>query len=129
MATCGSCGAQSTRIRSRWKDSIQLPDECPFCAPQTFEKHTDPSVKKIWIGPEYNPNAYEKRYDEDGIYYQAKPEFTAEQEAKACLSSEEREAIERKRKTRRTEPLKPESAEYERALNKACHVAHAFHEA
>lgn len=114
MATCGNCGAEGTRVRSRWEGANQLPDECPACAPQSFEKLSDPSDKKIWIGPEYDPNAYEKRYDVDGVYYVPKPEHTHELEQKMCgvnsvAAQEERAAIAeaeaRKRATRRTKPL------------------------
>src|SRR5262249_33288985 len=84
-------------------------DECPVCCPQSFEKQTDPSDKKIWIGPEVRPNDYEKRYDSDGVYYEPKPEATAELEANIFRDSDEAEAyqraLEQKRLTRRTAPL------------------------
>lgn len=103
-------------MRSVWVKQTQLPDECPSCAPQSFEKQSDPSDKKIWIGPEYAPNDYEKRYDADGVYYVAKPEVTAEREAKAFRDSDEQEryqkALAEKRANRRTRPL----TEHELAL-------------
>lgn len=114
MATCGSCGHESARIRTVFAvGSSKLPDpkdECPHCAPHSFEAIKDPSTQKIWIGPEYNPNAYEKRYDEGEPYYIAKPEFTAEEEAKvARQATDELEAQERaaakKRLERRTDPM------------------------
>lgn len=103
---------------------MQLPDECPACAPQSFEKQTDPSDKKLWIGPEVRPNDYEKCYDADGLIYMPKPEITAELEQQACglksvRSQEEKEAQERalaeKRNTRRTRPMT--SSEVQKALN------------
>ena len=124
MAFCGSCGAQGNRIRSRWEKDTQLPDECPACAPQSFEKQTDPSDKKIWIGPEVRPNDYEKRYDEFGLIYMPKPEITAELEQQACgrrsvRNQEEQEALRRaeaeKRNTRRTRPMT--ASEIEKAMN------------
>ena len=108
MAICGNCGAQSARVRSRWTDKgVQLPDECPSCSPETMH---DPfkSVRdgKIAMGWEYMPNMYRKT--DDG--YVAKDELLADTEAQASKRSEddiaiERNAIERKRATRRTKPL------------------------
>lgn len=124
MALCGNCGAAGNRIRSRWEKDVQLPDECPACAPQSFEKQTDPSDKKIWIGPEVRPNDYVKTYDQDGLIYMPKPEVTAELEQQACglksvASQEEREATEKakaeKRNTRRTHPMT--ASEIEKAMN------------
>ena len=123
MAICGNCGAEGNRIRSRWAKDTQLTDECPSCSPQSFEKQTDPSDKKLWIGPEVRPNDYEKRYDLDGVYYMPKPEVTAELERKACgrdsvAAQEEREqmarAAQKKRAQRRTTPLS--QSELQRAL-------------
>ena len=125
MAICGNCGAHGSRIRSRWEKDVQLPDECPNCAPQSFEKQSDPSDKKLWIGPEVRPNDYEKRYDLDGVYYMPKPEATAELEQQACgknsvIAQEEREAQEKaaaqKRQTRRTRPMTP--GEFQTAMER-----------
>ena len=119
MAICGNCGAEGTRIRSIWVKDVQQPDECPACAPQSFEKQTDPSDKKIWIGPEVRPQDYERRYDEHGVIYMPKPEVTAELEANAFRDSEEagkyEEALAKKRAQRRTHPMTP--AEVQGALN------------
>jgi hypothetical protein len=109
MALCGNCGAEGARMRSRWVEGVQLADECPQCAPQSFDKVTDPSDKKIWIGPEYAPNDYEKKYDAQGVYYEPKPEITAEREAKVFEDSDEKEryeaALAKKRQERRTRPM------------------------
>lgn len=111
MAVCETCGNETARVRTSWtKEGVRLADECPSCAPQTFEKQTDPSNKKIWIGPEYAPNDYERVNGE----LRMKPEAVADLEAsavgrKSVAYTEEQEAIERakeqKRASRRTAPL------------------------
>ncbi len=124
MSVCSNCGAQGTRIRSRWTEqNVQLPDECPSCAPESFEKFTAPSDKKIWMGYEAHPNEYVK--SEDGGY-DRKPEYRAEQEQKLMqATAEEQEAQERasamKRATRRTTPM--DAAEMAAALRKAEEIA------
>jgi len=108
MAICGSCGAETTKLRTIFGEGGSQ-DECPQCCPQSFAKATDPSDKKIWIGPEYAPNDYEKRYDADGVYYQPKPEVTAERERNLFVASEDQEryaaAVEKKRSERRTRKM------------------------
>jgi hypothetical protein len=120
MAICGNCGAETTRVRSRWEKNVQLADECPQCAPQSFEKQSDPSDKKIWIGPEVRPNDYEKRYDSEGVFYKPKPEITAELEAKVFRDSDEevsyRRALDKKRAERRTREMS--AAELHEAVSK-----------
>lgn len=120
MAICSTCGHESQRIRTVFRGS-ESKDECPSCCPQSFEKQTDPSDKKIWIGPEYAPNDYEKRYDSDGVYYMPKPEVTAERERRLFVDSDEEEAyaraLEKKRREGRKEPLTP--AELEQAIKRA----------
>ncbi len=123
MAVCDNCGASNSRVRTTFLEGGGKRDECPHCAPQSFEKVSDPSTKKIWIGPEYRPNAYEKRYDEHGdVYYQAKPEFTADEEARISAgATDEREAREReiakRRAQRNMKPLK--GIELEQAIKRA----------
>ena len=111
MAKCGSCGEESRRIRTSFLNGTSK-DECPHCAPQSFEKIADPSTKKVWIGPEFAPNDYEWR---DG-YLQMKPEAVADLEERSCGTrsvayqeemAKVREAEEHKRHTRRTKPLSP----------------------
>ena len=126
MAVCGNCGAQGARVRSRWDKGVQLPDECPQCAPQSFEKFTAPSDKKIWMGYEAHPNEYVKA--EDGGY-DRKPEYRAEQEGRLQRETEderlEREAVEAsKRANRRTNPL--DASETLAALAKARLYANAI---
>src|SRR5882724_8470786 len=111
MAFCSNCGADRSRVRSRWTEKgEQLPDECPNCSPDSFEKFTAPSDKKIWMGYEAHPNEYEKQYDKDGPIFERKPEYRAEQEQKLCEQTEEeieaqRKAEANKRAHRRTAPM------------------------
>lgn len=124
MSICGTCKSETSRIRSRWNEDGQLPDECPNCSPGSFEKFTVPSDKKIWMGYEAHPNEYVKA--EDGGY-DRKPEYRAEQEAHlAEATAEEQEKQRRaeaeKRATRRTMPM--DSVEYAAAMRKAEEIAH-----
>src|SRR5882724_209934 len=124
MAFCSNCGADRSRVRSRWTEKgEQLPDECPNCSPDSFEKFTAPSDKKIWMGYEAHPNEYVKA--EDGGY-DRKPEYRAEQEQKlAETTSEEREAQSKaevnKRAYRRTTPM--DRVELSMALRRAEAIA------
>lgn len=124
MAICNHCGAESVRVRSRWTEKgVQLADECPTCAPQSFEKFTAPSDKKIWMGYEAHPSEYV--HAEDGGF-DRKPEYRAEQEQKLTQPTEDEARIQRiaeedKRATRRTEPMT--SVEMEQALKKASDIA------
>lgn len=130
MARCSHCGTESPRVRSRWDDKgVQLPDECPSCAPGQFEKFTAPSDKKIAMGFEAHPNEYEKRYDQDGVIYVRKPEYRAEQEQQLQKPAEEdrvreEQAVALKRATRRTAPMTPDELLF--AINKARDVAEAI---
>ena len=129
MAVCGNCGAIGPRVRSRWQEGQQLPDECPQCAPQTFEKQTNPSDKKIWMGYEAHPNEYVKA--EDGGF-DRKPEYRAEQENQlrqpaADDVEQQRVADERKRASRRTMPM--DTQETLQALAKARLIAGALEQA
>ena len=119
MAICGTCGAESARVRSVWNEDGRQPDLCPQCSPGSFEKFTAPSDKKIWMGYEAHPNEYVKA--EDGGY-DRKPEYRAEQEARLAQPSEEaREAQQRaetkKRADRRNTPMT--SFEIQAALRQA----------
>lgn len=130
MAICSNCGKEGTRIRSRWNEKgAQLPDECPSCSPDSFEKFTAPSDKKIWMGYEAHPNEYVKRYDSDGIVYDRKEEYRKEQEVRLASETED-EKTERiraegiKRSTRRTHPM--DDAERLSAMRKAALIAEAL---
>ena len=123
MALCGNCGAEGTRIRSRWLNGQQLPDQCPHCAPGEFgAKFTAPSDKKIHMGFEAHPNEYEKRYDADGVFYSRKSEYRAEQEDRLRQQPQDEldaqaKAEAEKRATRRTHAMNQN--ELEAAVRKA----------
>ena len=109
MAICGNCGTETTRIRTVFPADGATHDECPTCAPSSFEKFTAPSDKKIWMGYEAHPNEYTQGPDGG---YDRKPEYRAEQEQKLREETEEErtnrlKAEAEKRATRRTRPLDP----------------------
>lgn len=126
MAICSSCQSESSRVRTKWAEDGSTSDECPTCAPSSFERFTDPSDKKIWMGYEVHPGEYEKRYDKEGLIYERKPEYRAEQEERISQATEEeREAQERaiakKRAERRTSPM--DRVEMSAAMRRAEEVA------
>lgn len=101
-------------------------EECPHCAPDNFEKFTVPSDRKIWAGWEAHPNEYEKKYDKDGVIYERKPEYRAEQEQRLMQATEEERlaqerAVAKKRKERRTTPM--DAVELAAAMRRAEEVA------
>jgi hypothetical protein len=128
MAIC-ACGAEGTRIRSRWNGKGErLPDECPKCHPESFEKFTAPSDKKIWMGYEAHPNEYVKSADGG---YDRKPEYRAEQEQRLRSETEDERtarlaAEEKKRSERRKEPM--DSVELAQAIRIASMYADALQE-
>ena len=127
MAICSNCNTESSRVRSRWTEKgVQLADECPSCAPQSFEKFTAPSDKKIWMGYEAHPNEYVRAADGG---FDRKPEYRAEQEARLTQATDDERAREaqvaaRKRANRRLTPMTP--AEMTAALAKAREIAEAL---
>lgn len=127
MAICNSCNSESPRVRSRWDPKgVQLPDECPQCAPGSFEKFSNPSDQKIWMGFEAHPNEYVQSADGG---FDRKLEYRAEQEELLSQeTSDERETrleAERvKRATRRTLPM--DEVETTHALAKARDLALAL---
>lgn len=126
MEICGNCHKEGARIRTIWAEDGQKREECPSCAPESFEKFTAPSDKKIWLGCEAHPNEYEKKYDKDGLIYIRKPEYRAEQEARLKDSTEEEKALQakavaEKRATRRTDPM--DEIELIAAMKRATEVA------
>lgn len=124
MAVCGNCGTVTTRIRTSFPaDGAQPRDECPTCAPSTFEKFTAPSDKKIWMGYEAHPNEYVKSADGG---FDRKPEYRAEQEEQLRNETEEErtnrlKAEAEKRATRRTHQM--DDSELIAAVTKARMVA------
>lgn len=127
MARCSNCNSESPRVRSRWDaKGNQLPDECPQCAPGSFEKFSNPSDQKIWMGFEAHPNEYERAADGG---FDRKPEYRAEQEARLSEETEEEREIRiaaeaNKRATRRTLPM--DEVETLHALSKARDLALAL---
>lgn len=106
MAICSNCKQEGTRVRTVFIQSGTR-DECPHCAPGSFEKFTAPSDKKIWMGYEAHPNEYVK--SEDGGF-DRKAEYRAEQEESLRRETEDERtarlrAESRKRATRRTDPM------------------------
>lgn len=106
MAVCGNCGAEGTRIRSRWNGDIRLPDECPNCAPQSFEAMKSVRDGTIAMGYEYMPTMYKKT----DVGYVAKDELLADTEAELSKPDMEGEAayqkaVAIKRASRRTKPM------------------------
>lgn len=78
------------------------------------------------MGFEAHPNQYQKKYDSEGVIYERKPEYRAEQEERLRgATDEEREAearaIQKKRAERRTTEMTP--AEQLAALAKARMIA------
>ena|SRR5690348_7746101 len=125
MSVCSTCKSEGTRIRTIFSEDGQR-DACPHCSPESFEKFTAPSDKKIWMGYEAHPNEYEKRYDKDGVYYVHKPEYRAEQEQRLRQETDdERDARVRaeanKRANRRTNAL--DAIELAAALGRAEEIA------
>jgi hypothetical protein len=78
------------------------------------------------MGWEAHPNEYEKKYDKDGLIYERKPEYRAEQEQRLMQATEEERlaqerATAKKRKERRTTPM--DQVELAAALRKAEEIA------
>ena len=115
MSVCRGCGADTLRTSSRFDAAMNLLEEvCPACKPERFQgvKVTDPSDKKIWSGYEVEPDRYSSRDSENTVH--AKDELL--QDIWSELGKDpDQEAIELKRRTRRTEPLS--TAEIEKANN------------
>jgi hypothetical protein len=112
MAICGNCGAQSTRLRCRWSaNGVQLPDECPHCTPQSFDKFKSVRDGQIAMAWEYDHKSYQFK---DGV-----PILTDEarqdlEDAATKRSDDEIKAyemaVERKRQERRTKAMSESEA-------------------
>lgn len=120
MAVCGNCGREGSRIRSRWNEKgVRLPDECPGCAPGTF----DPQWKtaKGAMGWEAYPTMYRKIEAPDGgVGYEATDEMRADTEARLSRPDPEDEAkkqaaIEERRKYAASAPRRLSEAQIEAA--------------
>jgi hypothetical protein len=126
MAICGNCKAEGSRIITHWRENGSTYDKCQSCDPSSFEKFTDPSDKKIWTGYEAHPNEYVKRYDSEGLIYERKQEYRAEQEQRLMEQTEEEriaqeKAVAKKRAERRTREM--DRVELAAALHKAEEIA------
>ena len=128
---CGSCGNEARRVRTLFEvDGKPLPiplDECEFCA--HGGQHFDPDWMRhkpvpLW---ESRPWLYTRKQNPDGGWmYVPTDENLADLEAQVCAPASddvqaEQEAKEKKRATRRTEPLTGE--ELSRALARANRIA------
>ena len=108
MAICGNCGAESARVRSRWHEGVQLPDECQKCSPESYERFRSVRDGQITMAWEYDHKKYRLI---DGLP-QITDEGLADLEAAALKESEDdklalERAIEKKRRERRTAPMTP----------------------
>lgn len=111
MALCGNCGQQTMRLRQEFDSRTGglVREYCVQCKPEEFADQavTDPSDKKVYIGPDALPHMY--RMGQDGILH-AKDELL--QDSLDILNADpdkdaREKAIAKKRATRRTEPLTP----------------------
>jgi len=120
MAICGSCGADTRRVRTVMttnggKDLLptgQRRDECPRCAPEAFEP--DWQRAKGATPWEAYPEKYKKIDNPDGsVTYRSTEEWQQDSEDKLRASYEKADkvdesALENKRRNRRTTPMSPE---------------------
>jgi len=119
IAICNNCGAEVSRVRTRYAvNGAQMPDECPVCSPETFERFKSVRDGQISMGWEYNHTMYKKT--DNG--YIAKDELIADTEAQVMKPDTEAEenyqrSLAKKRANRRTKPMT--QAEIERALKVA----------
>jgi hypothetical protein len=103
---CASCGSETCRSRSTYDEHGDLSAEfCPTCKPELFEgAFIAPSDQKIWPGHEAMPNLYKRGADD---VYRAKDELIADT-ADQWDKGPTEQARDRKRATRRLEPLTQE---------------------
>lgn len=95
MAVCSNCGRESTRIRTTVHESrpgvfSHLTDECPGCAPGSFEPRW--RTERGAMGWEAYPTMYRKITAPDGsVGYEAKDELRADTEARIARPCQEDE--------------------------------------
>lgn len=110
MAKCGGCGNVTARVRRTMTDNGRLLPEdrqqevCPKCAPEEFMEQAFNPFDRVVLGPEADPKEYRK--NKDGA-------FEMKDEALQDLASKwdkgpSFEAMEKKRRTRRTAPMSEE---------------------
>lgn len=130
MSACGSCGFETTRIRTLFeRDGKPLPeakDECPNCAPQSFERFHTPSERKIWMSWEKEPAHYRREYDKDGPIMMPSDSVLQDLQDAVCRQPVEElqagvVAQEAKRANRRMQPMSAD--EMTAAINKARSIA------
>ena len=109
--TCGNCGAETTRFRVVFSLDGQVRSEaCKVCRPELFERQSDPSDKKLWLGWEYDPR-YEKSRDPDGQTRMTPSDSVLQDLEDAAVKrpvgevEAQAKAIERKRANRRTREM------------------------
>lgn len=113
MAICGGCGADRTRTRTIFNaNGTVRKEECQSCAPGSFDPQwLHAKGATAW---EAYPTKYEKFTLPDGrTGYRAKEEWRQDSEDKIRAAYEraddpDKEAVEKKRKTRRTTPMTPD---------------------
>lgn len=128
---CQTCGAGSSRVETKFNELGQVIDEyCVACRPEAFERHQDPSDKKLWLGWEYDAAHYKRTYDKDGPIMMPSDSVLQDLQDAACKQSEEsiksQEAERQKRARQRTLPMSED--EYRQALAMAREVAGAIEE-
>lgn len=108
MALCGNCKQQTLRIRQDYDERNRfLREYCVLCKPEKFSDQpvTDPSDKKIYVGPDALPHMY---YQGTAGVLRAKDELLTDTLSilQADPDKEARDrAIAKKRKNRRTTPM------------------------
>lgn len=108
---CGNCGAETTRFKVVFsQDGLVRSEACKTCQPELFERQSDPSDKKLWLGWEYDPR-YEKSRDPDGQARMTPSDSVLQDLEDAAVKrpvgevEAQAKAIERKRANRRTREM------------------------
>lgn len=108
MAKCRGCGAEALRTLARYDEHGDfIGEDCVACNPALFQdKFRDPSDRRMWDSYEVEPERYYPK-DANGIA-RAKDELRQDTLEGLRGVDEDEEWREKKRKTRRTEPLTPD---------------------
>lgn len=115
---CRGCGARVARTLTTLDAKGRLlREECPSCKPELFaEPVRDPSDNKIYTGPQVFPHLY--RPNAEGIL-EAKDELIQDT-VSMWDKGPTQQAIDRKRATRRTEPLSATEIEAAQQWGEQC---------
>jgi len=102
MPICGGCGEFTSRVRMTFR-GLEAKEECPQCAPQSFEKFKSVRDGQITMAHEYDHTRYHFR---DGIP-QITDEGLQDLEDAACKPPTDdnaayEEAVAKKRQNRKT---------------------------